>query len=109
MYEPCKNLFLAPEEINNDLIQKGQYPSHVDPSLAEVFCIGLTILSSGTLEDCDTVFKTAPWELKKERLNGLLRTFREKYSDYLYETVASMLELDPHNRKKCSTIASALY
>jgi hypothetical protein len=41
--------FLAPEEISNDCIQKGTYPSQVDPSLAEVFCIGLTILSSGTL------------------------------------------------------------
>ena len=42
-------VFLAPEEINNDLIQKGTYPSHVDPCLAEVFSIGVTILSSGTL------------------------------------------------------------
>jgi hypothetical protein len=41
--------YLAPEEINHDLIQKGTYPSHVDPCLAEVFSIGLTILSSGTL------------------------------------------------------------
>lgn len=42
-------VYLAPEEINNDLIQKGTYPSHVEPCLAEVFSIGLTILSSGTL------------------------------------------------------------
>jgi hypothetical protein len=27
-------VFLAPEEINNDLMQKGTYPSHVDPCLA---------------------------------------------------------------------------
>lgn len=108
-HEIVNNIYLAPEEINNDLIQKGNYPSHVDPSLAEVFCIGLTILSSGTLEDCDNVYKYGPWELRKDRLNGLLRTFKEKYSDYLYETVASMLAFNPQERRRCSSIASALY
>lgn len=102
-------VYLAPEEINNDLLQKGSYPSHVDPSLAEVFSIGLTILSSGTLEDCDFVYKNNPYELRKDKLNGLLRAFREKYSDYLYQTVASMVSLNPQERKRCSTIAASLY
>jgi hypothetical protein len=88
-------VYLAPEEINNDLIQKGSYPSHVDPCLAEVFSIGLTILSSGTLEDCDTVYKKVPYELRKDRLNALLRTFKEKYSEFLFQTVASMVALNP--------------
>lgn len=101
-------VFLAPEEINNDLMQKGTYPSHVDPTLAEVFSIGLTILSSGTLEDCDSVYRKTPYELRKDRLNGLLRTFKEKYSDFLYQTVASMLALNPQERRKCSAIATSL-
>jgi serine/threonine protein kinase len=88
-------VYLAPEEINNDLMQKGTYPSHVDPCLAEVFSIGLTILSSGTLEDCDTVYRKSPYEVKKDRLNTLLRIFKEKYSEFLYQTVASMLALNP--------------
>ena len=70
------NVFLAPEEINADLIQKGSYPSYVDPSLAEVFSIGLVILSSGTLEDCDNLYKKVPYELKKDKLNSLLRVFK---------------------------------
>lgn len=69
-------VFLAPEEINHDLMQKGTYPSHVDPTLAEVFSIGLTILSSGTLEDCDTVYRSKPYEIRKDRLNALLRIFK---------------------------------
>ena len=92
-------------------------PSHVDPSLADVFSIGLTILSSGTLEDCDDVYKTSPYELRKDRLNSLLRVFKEKYSDYLFQTVASMLTLSPKNAggsfsfnsqegRKCSSMAS---
>jgi serine/threonine protein kinase len=88
-------VYLAPEEINNDLMQKGTYPSHVDPCLAEVFSIGLTILSSGTLEDCDSVYKKVPYELRKDRLNVLLRTFKEKYSEFLFQTVASMVALNP--------------
>jgi serine/threonine protein kinase len=101
-------VFLAPEEINNDLMQKGTYPSHVDPTLAEVFSIGLTILSSGTLEDCDSVYRKNPFDLRKDRLNALLRTFKEKYSDFLYQTVAGMLALNPQERRKCSTIATSL-
>jgi len=108
-HDNINNCYLAPEEINNDCIQKGSYPSHVDPSLAEVFCIGLTILSSGTLEDCNSVYKTNPWELKTERLSMLLKDFRNKYSEYLYETVASMLALNPQDRRRCSSIAGALY
>lgn len=59
--ENYTNVFLAPEEINRDSIQKGAYPENVDPSLAEVFSIGLTILSSGTLQDCDTIYSQSPY------------------------------------------------
>jgi hypothetical protein len=97
-------VYLAPEEINHDLIQKGTYPSHVDPCLAEVFSIGLTILSSGTLESCDSVYSRHPYQIDKARLNSLLRTFREKYSDFLYTTVAGMVALNPQERKKSSDI-----
>lgn len=58
---------------------KGCYPTHVNPSLAEVFSIGLTILSSGTLEDGNTIYQRTPsdeYELNKDRLNGLLKTFK---------------------------------
>ena len=50
-------VYLAPEELNEDSISKGQYPN-VDPCKAEVFSIGLTILSSGILEDCFQVYNT---------------------------------------------------
>jgi hypothetical protein len=65
-------VYLAPEEINNDLIQKCTYPSHVDPAIAEVFSIGLTILSSGTLEDLDVIYRHAPYEIRKDLLAKLL-------------------------------------
>lgn len=84
----------------------------MDPSLAEVFSIGLTILSSGTLEDGNSVYQRSPadeYSLNKDRLNVLLKTFKEKYSDFLYQTVASMVALNPQDRKRCSAIASTLY
>ena len=92
----------------HDLIQKGAYPSHVDSTLAEVFSIGLTILSSGTLEDADQVYSFSPIELRKERLSQLLRIFKDKYSDFLYQTVANMVSLNPKERKRCSAIAASL-
>jgi hypothetical protein len=98
----------APEEINYDLIQKGQYPSNVNPCLAEVFSIGLTILSSGTLEDCDSVYQSNPLALRKDRLNSLLKIFKERYSDYLYQTVASLLAINPGERKRSSEIYRVL-
>jgi hypothetical protein len=39
----------------------------------------------------------------------MLKTFKEKYSDFLYQTVAGMVALNPQERKRCSAIASSLY
>jgi hypothetical protein len=48
--------YAAPEELNRDAIAKGEYPPNLDRCRAEVFSIGLTILSSGILEDCQRVY-----------------------------------------------------
>jgi hypothetical protein len=56
-------------------MQKGTYPTHVDPCLAEVFSIGLTILASGTLEDCDKIYQKQPYKLNSDRLNSYLKQF----------------------------------
>jgi len=61
--------------MNADLLQKGTYPAHVDPCLAEVFSIGLTILASGTLEDCDKIYQRQPYKLNSDRLNYYLKQF----------------------------------
>ena len=89
-------------------MRKGQYPTYVDPCLGEVFSIGVTILSSGTLEDTDTLYRLNPYELRRDRLQQLLFKFKEKYSDYLYQTVTSMVEVNPQQRRKASSIAQVL-
>lgn len=73
-----------------------------------MFSIGVTILSSGTLINTDELYRISPYELKKELLHQHMQIFRQKYSDYLFQTVASMLELNPQHRRKASAISASL-
>lgn len=41
--------------MNLSSISNGVYPN-IDPCKAEVFSIGLTVLSSGLLEDCKSIY-----------------------------------------------------
>lgn len=41
----------------NDAVINAKYPPQVNACLAEVFSIGLTILSAGTLLDCEDVYE----------------------------------------------------
>lgn len=77
------------------MIEKGQYPTHVDPCKAEVFSIGLTILSSGTLENCNEIYEQNPLRINKDKLNRLLKIFGDRYSAYLLNTLFGMLALNP--------------
>ena len=88
-------------------MRKGQYPTYVDPCLGEVFSIGVTILSSGTLEDTDTLYRLNPYELRRDRLQQLLFKFKEKYSDYLYQTVTSMVEVNLNSTRNATGRVSA--
>jgi hypothetical protein len=45
--------------MNEKYIDKGIYPP-VDPCAAEVFSIGMTLLSAGTLIDCKSVHSYNP-------------------------------------------------
>lgn len=46
----------------------------MDPCRAEVFSIGLTILSSGILEDCRSVYNG--YKINEQRLNQFLGAFK---------------------------------
>lgn len=87
--------------MNEECIGKGQYPN-VDPCKAEVFSIGLTILSSGILEDCYQVYGTGGKKINETLLNQYLEKLRELYSPYLFAIVVSMLNFDPKQRRKSS-------
>jgi hypothetical protein len=47
---------VAPEELDHEAIIIGQYPQKVDPCRAEVFSMGLTILSAGVLHNCFSIY-----------------------------------------------------
>lgn len=93
--------------MNLDAISKGVYPN-VDPCKAEVFSIGLTVLSSGILEDCKSIYLHRYQGINEKLLGEYLAIFRQKYGSYLYTTVASLLALNPKNRRRSSEVYKEL-
>jgi hypothetical protein len=72
-------------------LDKGEHNSGVDRNLAEVWSLGMTLLSAGTLEHCNDVYQRNPLKINKQRLNFLLEQFEKRYSPYLSQTLKSML------------------
>jgi hypothetical protein len=76
--------------------------------LAEVFSIGLTVLSAGTLEHCNDVYLRDPLKINTQRLASLLDQFAKRYSQYLTLTLKSMLELSPVKRVRSKQLYETL-
>jgi hypothetical protein len=82
----------------------------VDPCKAEVFSIGLTLLSSATLENCNGFYDTqGGHKIEFDKINNLLRRLSQKYSPLLVQTISSMIAKTPENRKKASEIYQMLF
>jgi len=94
--------------MNQDAISKGEYPK-IDLCKAEVFSIGLTVLSSGILEDCQSIYLHGYMGINERLLGNYLAIFRQKYSNYLYTIVSSLLSLNPKDRRKSSDVYKELY
>lgn len=79
--------------------------------MAEVFSMGLSILSAGTLLECDDVYEKKKDSIKINQniLQNLLKSFKEKYSLFLSEVVSEMLAISPNNRKSSSQLYELLY
>lgn len=76
-------------------IDKSAYDQKIDKCLAEVFSIGLTVLSAGTLQHCNDVYYRDPFRINTQRLATLLDQFSKRYSPYLTQTLKSMVQLNP--------------
>ena len=76
--------------------------------MAEVFSIGLTVLSAGTLEHCNDVYYRDPFRINSQRLAALLDQFAKRYSPYLTQTLKSMLELAPEKRVRSKQLYDTL-
>jgi hypothetical protein len=83
----------------------------VNPCLAEVFSMGLSILSAGTLLDCEDVYEKRKDSIKlnQNTLQNLLKSFKERYSLFLSEVISEMLAISPNNRKSSSQLYELLY
>lgn len=96
-------LIVAPEELHYSL-GRGEYPKNIDPSSAECFSIGLTMLAAGTLENIDSVYVTSgdSRSIQQHKVNYFLKLFGDRYSSYLHSIVTGLLIDDPLKRRKCS-------
>jgi hypothetical protein len=90
-------------------IERGEYPPGVDPCRAEVFSIGLTILSSGILHDCSDIYSQGPSRtISESLLASHLSQLKSKYTPYFFDMVAKMLVVEPSQRRRASQIYSEL-
>lgn len=76
--------------------------------MAEVFSLAMTLLSAGTLEHCNDVYKRNPFKIDNQRLAFLLEQFSKRYSAYLTQTLKSMLEIKPENRVRSKKLFKIL-
>ena len=54
-----------------------EYPKNIDPSLAECYSIGLTLLAAGTLEDIDSIYinQGEDRKIQRHKVNYYLKQF----------------------------------
>lgn len=76
--------------------------------MAEVFSIGLTVLSAGTLEHCNDVYQREPFKINTQRLAVLIDQFAKRYSPFLTQTLKSLLELNPERRVRSKELYNNL-
>ena len=83
------DVFLAPEELDEAMIDRGAYPA-VNPCRAEVFNIGVTMLMAATLRDSYYLY-----DRKKMRYNGpkeaeFMEEVRNQYSPYFGDVLNAL-------------------
>lgn len=90
----------------NDSLKSSNYPYNIDPCLAESFSIGLTVLSAGTLLNCQNLYERHNQSLKfnPNPLESLLNVFQQKYSKLLYDIVVDLSKVNFQCRKSASNV-----
>jgi hypothetical protein len=88
----------APEEMDEPMIESGVY-SVREPSRADAFSFGVTLLEAITLENCSYLYIRNPLRISFEKLSIYTQIMRDRYSQQLSEAVLSVLEKNPMKRK----------
>lgn len=80
------------------MIESGAYIVR-EPSKADVFSFGVTMLEAITLENCAYLYIRNPLRISYEKMQMYTDLMKEKYSTYLHETILSVLNPNPMRRK----------
>lgn len=77
--------------------------------MAEVFTIGVTLLESATLVDCDRLYnRGTTYSFLRDTLEQIRQELVGKYSEPLVNYILRMTEFSPSNRPRASKIYSEL-
>lgn len=79
-----------------------------DPSRADVFSFGVTMLETITLENCSYLYIRNPIRISPDKLQSYSSLLKDKYSQSLYHVVTSALELSPARRISFSKLYEML-
>lgn len=93
--------------MDESLIERGIYNCKY-PEKADTFSLGITMLEVSTLENCSYLYIRNPLRISLEKKEIYKKYLKEKYSTSFYQTVLSMIEIDPKNRTKMSQIYNNL-
>ncbi len=80
------------------MIESGAYIVK-EPSKADVFSFGVTMLETITLENCAYLYIRNPLRISFEKMQMYTDLMKEKYSSFLHETILSVLNPNPLKRK----------
>lgn len=80
------------------MIESGVYTIK-DPSKADAFSFGVTMLEAITLENCSYLYIRNPLRISFDKLSIYTQLMRDRYSQQLTDAVLSVLEKNPLRRK----------
>lgn len=102
-HEVVQKKLLAPEFLKSTSRELA-----ADQSKADVFSFGMTVLQAATLEPSNELYDYAKGEIDVEELERRLDIVKIKYSQNIYDLLASALEFDPDSRIKIEAICDRL-
>lgn len=83
--------------MDEQMIESGVYTVR-DPSRADAFSFGVTMLEAITLENCSYLYIRNPLRISFDKLGLYTQLMRERYSPQLSEAVLAVLEKSPLRR-----------
>jgi len=97
---------LAPELISQ--VPKGQFEITCDRNTADVYSLGVTLLSLGTLSSHEDLYDHKEGTIDKTLLEGRIDALRRRYSSFTADLIESMLAFETEKRPNFAALSNTL-